>query len=145
MEALQDTSEWARSTLKTLHQVSPTALIVTWELWRRSRTMSLSLVDQLRLEFFVSQQCMKPQSDFHEGVRAALLDKTHPPQWRNNKGIPTTLSQLMAQDENALNEQIQQVICQYFGDDNDDKKTNALQHEWNADESPFYELWANQE
>lgn len=84
----QRNDEFGRQTLETLQSMSPTSLKVTLEGLRRGAQCA-SLGEDLAMEFRVAQHCMKPGSDFREGVRAALVDKDGKPQWN-----PATLSQV---------------------------------------------------
>lgn len=71
-------TDWANETLKVLRSVSPSALFWTFEIMRRGAEYSLS--DALSEEFGLARRAaMHP--DFHEGVRAALVDKDRSPKW----------------------------------------------------------------
>ena len=50
---------------------------------------SKSRADCLRMEFRLVHQCVMGKSDFVEGVRALLIDKTGKPQWD-----PTSIEQV---------------------------------------------------
>lgn len=78
--------EFARSTLATLHKMSPTSLKVTLEgLHRGAATNSIG--EALQMEYRMAQACMRlDESDFYEGIRAVLVDKDHAPNWH-----PSTL------------------------------------------------------
>jgi enoyl-CoA hydratase len=75
----QDSSEFAKATLASLHEKSPRGLKVTLKLLRlarSSRSLEECLVREYRaaLEVFASD-------DFVEGVRAAIIDKDRNPKW----------------------------------------------------------------
>ncbi|XP_076631569.1 3-hydroxyisobutyryl-CoA hydrolase isoform X1 [Colletes latitarsis] len=76
----QDNSEWAKKTLQTLLQMSPTSLKVTMSAIQKGAT--LSLADCLKMEFKLAcNYGLKKNSDFCEGVRALLIDKDQKPTW----------------------------------------------------------------
>jgi len=71
--------EWADATILVLAKRSPTALAVTHRAIRAGA--ELELEDALRMEYRLSQ-AMLSVHDFHEGVRAALIDKDRKPVWK---------------------------------------------------------------
>ncbi|NWQ77525.1 HIBCH protein, partial [Columbina picui] len=75
----QDGSPFAIKQLETLNKMSPTSLKITLRQIREGASMSLQ--DVLRMEYRLSQACMKGH-DFYEGVRAVLIDKDQAPRWR---------------------------------------------------------------
>ncbi|XP_027757784.1 3-hydroxyisobutyryl-CoA hydrolase, mitochondrial isoform X3 [Empidonax traillii] len=75
----QDGSPFAIKQLETLNKMSPTSLKLTLRQLREGASMSLQEV--LRMEYRLSQACMKGQ-DFYEGVRAVLIDKDQSPKWK---------------------------------------------------------------
>lgn len=75
-------TEWARRTLATLRQMSPTSLCVTAELLRRGATMSLAAC--LEMELRLTRKVIV-HPDFAEGVRAQLVDKTRDPKWQPSR------------------------------------------------------------
>jgi enoyl-CoA hydratase len=78
--ALQrDGSELAQSTLKTLNEKSPRGMVVTLKLLRLARQSS-SLEECLVREYRAALQVFA-SDDFHEGVRAAVIDKDRNPKW----------------------------------------------------------------
>ncbi len=75
-------STFAKDTLSTLHQMSPTSLKLTLEQVRRGARIA-SLGECLQMEFRMVQRLMKnTESDFYEGIRAVLVDKDRNPQWK---------------------------------------------------------------
>ncbi|XP_050832725.1 3-hydroxyisobutyryl-CoA hydrolase, mitochondrial isoform X3 [Serinus canaria] len=66
----QDGSPFAMKQLETLNKMSPTSLKLTLRQLREGASMSLQEV--LRMEYRLSQACMKGH-DFYEGVRAGLF------------------------------------------------------------------------
>ncbi|PKK29492.1 3-hydroxyisobutyryl-CoA hydrolase, partial [Columba livia] len=75
----QDGSPFAAKQLETLNKMSPTSLKITLRQLREGASMSLQEV--LRMEYRLSQACLKGH-DFYEGVRAVLIDKDQSPRWR---------------------------------------------------------------
>ncbi|NWS89963.1 HIBCH protein, partial [Toxostoma redivivum] len=75
----QDGSPFAMKQLETLNKLSPTSLKLTLRQLREGASMSLQEV--LRMEYRLSQACMKGH-DFYEGVRAVLIDKDQSPKWK---------------------------------------------------------------
>jgi 3-hydroxyisobutyryl-CoA hydrolase len=76
-----DSSNWAKQTLKTLKKMSPTSLMVTLMALRRGEKMNF--IDCFDMEYRLSTQFLKTP-DFHEGVRALLVDKNNDPRWNPN-------------------------------------------------------------
>lgn len=74
-----DGSEWAKTALKALRAVSPTALCFTLEALRRGGNLTLS--DALDAEFALTKTTMA-YPDFAEGVRAMVVDKDRTPKWQ---------------------------------------------------------------
>ncbi|KAL3317732.1 hypothetical protein Ciccas_003609 [Cichlidogyrus casuarinus] len=70
--------EWAKMTLATMKQMSPTSLKVT--LKQLQEGMKLNLQQVLQMEFRLSQNCLL-NGDFPEGVRALLISKDKNPRW----------------------------------------------------------------
>ncbi len=71
--------DWAERTLETLGACSPTSLKVTFEQLRRGATLGFD--EAMIMEFRLSQACLA-RHDFHEGIRAAVIDKDNAPKWR---------------------------------------------------------------
>lgn len=72
------TSSFARETLHALAKRSPTALMLTFALFKTNRGCSLPEVferDRKAASFMIRH------ADYLEGVRAQILDKDHTPQW----------------------------------------------------------------
>ena len=78
--------DWAERTLETLGACSPTSLKVTFEQLRRGRTLGFD--DAMIMEFRLSQAFLA-RHDFHEGIRAIVIDKDNAPKWR-----PDTLAEV---------------------------------------------------
>jgi enoyl-CoA hydratase len=74
----QDGSDWANQTLATLHRMSPTSMKLTHAALRRAAHMDFDAC--LKMEYRLSQACMAGH-DFHEGIRAVLVDKDKSPRW----------------------------------------------------------------
>ncbi len=71
--------DWAGETLETLRACSPTSLKVTVEQWRRGATLGFD--HAMIMEFRLSQAFLA-RHDFHEGIRAAVIDKDNAPAWQ---------------------------------------------------------------
>jgi enoyl-CoA hydratase/carnithine racemase len=76
-----DNSEWAQETLKQLHKACPISVVVALAHIRASQDKSFD--DVMAAEYKLSHFFMK-HPDFYEGVRAALIDKDHSPQWSSD-------------------------------------------------------------
>jgi len=77
-------TEFATTTLQTLHRMSPTSLKVAFESLKRSKQCD-TVAGCLKMEYRISQHFMRPGSDFYEGIRAALVDKDRAPKWKPSK------------------------------------------------------------
>jgi enoyl-CoA hydratase/carnithine racemase len=73
-------TDFGRETLANLDKMSPTSLKITLEGLRRGSKLH-TVGEDLQMEFRMSQSCMRPGSDFYEGIRAVLVDKDHAPVW----------------------------------------------------------------
>ena len=78
--------DWAERTLETLGACSPTSLKVTFEQLRRGATLGFD--EAMIMEFRLSQAFLA-RHDFHEGIRAAVIDKDNAPKWQ-----PDTLAEV---------------------------------------------------
>lgn len=81
-------NDFSKTTLQTLSKLSPTSLKVTLEGLRRGAAC-VDIGQALAMEFRMSQACVRPGSDFYEGIRAVLVDKDHSPKWS-----PATLEEV---------------------------------------------------
>ncbi|XP_077393683.1 3-hydroxyisobutyryl-CoA hydrolase, mitochondrial [Festucalex cinctus] len=81
-----DGSQFAKKQMETLSKMSPTSLKLTFRQLQLGATLSLQ--DVLVMEYRLSQACMRG-IDFHEGVRAVLVDKDQNPKWK-----PATLEEV---------------------------------------------------
>lgn len=80
MESLAgDQGEWSQKQLGILQSKSPTSMKVTFEQLKRGANME-TFRDNMRMEFRLVSHLMEV-GDFHEGVRAILIDKDNSPQW----------------------------------------------------------------
>ena len=72
-------TEWAHETLHALHHGSPSAVMWSFEAMRRGARLNLrgALAAELALTRAVSVH-----PEFHEGVRAMLVDKDRTPKWQ---------------------------------------------------------------
>ncbi|MDE8345103.1 MAG: enoyl-CoA hydratase/isomerase family protein [Acidocella sp.] len=88
----KDGGTFAQATLGTLRTHSPSSVYWSFEIMRRNARRSLA--DSLTAELaLVTKIAMHPE--FHEGVRAVLVDKDRRPQWR-----PASLENV---DQSAIN------------------------------------------
>lgn len=71
-------TEWAAATLKELRAVSPSSVFWSYEILKRGAGMSLRAALHAELKL-TRKVAFHPE--FHEGVRAALVDKDRKPQW----------------------------------------------------------------
>ncbi len=78
--------DWAERTLETLGACSPTSLKVTFEQLRRGRMLGFD--EAMVMEFRLSQAFLA-RHDFHEGIRAIVIEKDNAPKWR-----PDTLAEV---------------------------------------------------
>jgi len=87
-------TEWADRQLAALDRASPTSLKVTLRALQKGA--DLDFESCLRMEYRLSQS-VSAHPDFHEGVRAMLVDKDRAPQWQ-----PNTLAAVSDSDVEAL-------------------------------------------
>lgn len=73
-------AEWAADTHATLLKRSPLGLKVAFAQIRRGRSYA-SLKEALAVEYRLVRHFLR-QPDLYEGIRAAIVDKTRPPQWQ---------------------------------------------------------------
>ncbi|XP_077636389.1 3-hydroxyisobutyryl-CoA hydrolase, mitochondrial [Crocuta crocuta] len=88
----QDGSSFALEQLKVINKMSPTSLKIT--LRQLIEGSSKTLQEVLIMEYRLSQACMGGH-DFHEGVRAVLIDKDQSPKWK-----PANLKEVTDEDVN---------------------------------------------
>ncbi|XP_035221255.1 3-hydroxyisobutyryl-CoA hydrolase, mitochondrial-like [Stegodyphus dumicola] len=94
MEALKkEGSEWSRKQHETMRKLSPTSLKVAFQQLKRGA--NLTLQDCLKMEYRLCQRFMQ-NNDFHEGVRAVLIDKDNSPKWN-----PATLEDVTEKQVNS--------------------------------------------
>jgi enoyl-CoA hydratase len=75
-----ESSGWGQGQLENLRAASPFAVRLTFAQLRRG--IDLSFDEAMRMEYRLVQRVMQ-QGDFHEGVRAMLVDKDRNPRWRH--------------------------------------------------------------
>ncbi|CAG8502230.1 5742_t:CDS:2 [Paraglomus occultum] len=91
VEALEkEDSGWALETKEVLSRMSPTSLKVTLRELRLGKRMTIT--DCLQMEYGLVNKFLE-KSDFKEGVRARLIDKTDAPRWD-----PPSLSKVIDKD-----------------------------------------------
>ncbi|XP_062952532.1 3-hydroxyisobutyryl-CoA hydrolase, mitochondrial isoform X3 [Cynocephalus volans] len=88
----QDGSSFALEQLKVINKMSPTSLKIT--LRQLMEGSSKTLQEVLTMEYRLSQACVGGH-DFHEGVRAVLIDKDQSPKWK-----PADLKEVTDEDLN---------------------------------------------
>jgi len=71
-------SEWAHSTLASLRACSPTSLKVTVAQLRQSAGLDF---DRAMIVEYRLSQAFLARHDFHEGIRAMVIDKDNAPRW----------------------------------------------------------------
>jgi enoyl-CoA hydratase/carnithine racemase len=76
----KENSEFANSTIETLQKMSPMSMKVSMEALNRGAECK-TIGEDLQMEYRVAKACMRPGSDFFEGIRAVLIDKDHSPKW----------------------------------------------------------------
>ncbi len=75
-----DGGEWATAQLATLKTKSPQAMKVALRLLREGRDRA-RFTEEMAVEYRVAARVCRT-ADFHEGVRALILDKDNAPRWR---------------------------------------------------------------
>lgn len=89
----QDGSPFAIEQMKVINKMSPTSLKIT--LRQLMEGSSKTLQEVLIMEYRITQACMEGH-DFHEGVRAVLIDKDQTPKWK-----PANLKDVTDEDLNS--------------------------------------------
>jgi enoyl-CoA hydratase len=74
-----DESDWAKTELHTLRTKSPLSCKVSLRLMDEGAKRG-SFEDEMRAEYALASRVVRTH-DFHEGVRALLIDKDNNPQW----------------------------------------------------------------
>jgi enoyl-CoA hydratase len=77
---------WAGEVVATLLRMCPFSLKLTLALLRRGHQLPYPQV--VTLEYRLAQACVA-REDFHEGIRAVLVEKHHQPRWQ-----PATLAEV---------------------------------------------------
>ena len=90
LEALKLEAGWGEETGALLMTRSPTALKLTYRALRDGRDMDFAACQ--RMEYRIMTRAVEGH-DFHEGIRAALLDKDQRPRWK-----PSSLDAISAAD-----------------------------------------------
>ncbi|XP_042907814.1 3-hydroxyisobutyryl-CoA hydrolase, mitochondrial [Parasteatoda tepidariorum] len=86
-------SEWSRKNYEAVKKLSPTSLKVSFEQLKRGADMTLQ--NGLVMEYRLCQRFMADH-DFHDGVRAVLIDRDNKPTWK-----PATLEEVSAEKVNS--------------------------------------------
>jgi len=80
----REPGDFARQTAAAIRAKSPTSLKLTFRQMREGRTLSFD--ECMKMEYRLSSRLLAAE-DFHEGVRAAIIDKDGAPKWQ-----PATLA-----------------------------------------------------
>ena len=88
LAALQDEGAWGQETAALLATRSPTALKLSLRAMRAGRALDFAACQQM--EYRIMTRAVEGH-DFHEGVRATVLDKDQRPRWK-----PATLGEITA-------------------------------------------------
>lgn len=94
IESLQaETSDWAVTTLSTLRRASPSSVLWSFAMVQAGagRTLPHCLAAELAMTRRVTVH-----PDFHEGVRAMVIDKDRQPKWRPDRIEDVDLDQIQA-------------------------------------------------
>jgi enoyl-CoA hydratase len=86
-------SGWGAEQRSVLEEASPFALRLSFEQLRRGRRLGFE--EAMRLEYRMVQRVLA-QGDFHEGVRALLLDKDRSPRWRDRHIADVPMAEIEA-------------------------------------------------
>ncbi|AUL46942.1 enoyl-CoA hydratase [Bordetella trematum] len=78
MRTFQCEDKWLQGAVTAFNKGAPSSIVLTWELLRRCKRMSLAEV--FRVEYWASLGCCA-QADLAEGIRAVLVDKDRNPAW----------------------------------------------------------------
>jgi len=81
VQAARDESELAAAVAKAMSRNSPTSMAVAFREIRHGAT--LSLADCMRMEYRILVRMLE-DTDFYEGIRAVIVDKTNDPKWQPN-------------------------------------------------------------
>lgn len=88
-----DNTEFSAKILQQFSTLSPTALKLTFNLFRESQLKNYSKSEALSADFSLFKNFFGESdaniNDFKEGIRSVLIDKNHKPNW-----IPNTLEQV---------------------------------------------------
>ena len=79
LEQDSGSSELAASSLKAMRRASPTSLAVAFRQIREGAAKSLT--ECMQMEYRILHRMLQA-SDFYEGIRAVIVDKTNDPKWR---------------------------------------------------------------
>jgi enoyl-CoA hydratase/carnithine racemase len=75
-----ESSDFSQAALEAIKKQSPTSLKVTLEGLKRGATCT-TIDDDLKMEYRMAKACVRPGSDFYEGIRSVLIDRDHAPKW----------------------------------------------------------------
>ncbi|KAJ3057132.1 hypothetical protein HK097_000060 [Rhizophlyctis rosea] len=104
VEALEkEGTEWSRETLDTLKKMSPTSLKVSLRQIQIGRRKTFA--ECFQLERWLAKRLLEIKTDFHEGVKAKLVEKREPawlPSWDDKGNITPALLDSFFFDEKKM-------------------------------------------
>ena len=74
-------TEFSKSALNLLKEMSPTSLKITMEGLNRGVTCK-TIAEDLQMEYRMAKASVQQGSDFYEGIRSVLVDKDNSPKWK---------------------------------------------------------------
>lgn len=75
-----DSTDFTNKALESMSKDSPTSMKLTLEGLKRGAKCK-TIGEDLQMEYRMAKACVRPGSDFYEGIRALLVDKDQSPKW----------------------------------------------------------------